>query len=307
MNVLIIGGSRFTGPAVIDRVAAAGNQLTIFNRGTHNSPTAADIEHVVGDRHDEAALRSLFETRSFDAIVDTCAHEPADVEPLLRSGCSPDRYVCYSTAGVYSDHSTVPFREADHRGESQFWGDYGASKAMLENRLFRAADETGFPATVLRFPYIYGPGNHLYREAALFDRVRSGRPVPVPADGQTLLQFVFVDDVASAVEIVIQDDSQESVGEAYNVAEPRAYTYTRLVEMVESLTESKTQTVRFDPPETAKAVFDLVPFGSRHLQMDVSKWMQFADWEFTTLQDGLADTLDWYETTAPEYDDDYAL
>jgi nucleoside-diphosphate-sugar epimerase len=41
--------------------------------------------------------------------------------------------------------------------------------------------------------------------------------------------------------------------------------------------------------------------------MDVSKWVQSVDWEFTPLQDGLAATLDWYETATPLYDDDYAL
>jgi nucleoside-diphosphate-sugar epimerase len=312
MDILIIGGSRFTGPAVIDQLTTdqlttAGHHLTVFNRGNHTNPTAADTEHIVGDRHDEATLKSLFKTQSFDAVVDTCAYEPEDVESLIRAGCSPNRYVCYSTAGVYSNHSRVPFRETDHRGESQFWGKYGASKASLENRLFRAAAQSELPATVLRFPYIYGPGNHLYRETALFDRVQSNRPVPIPADGQTLLQFVFVDDVARAVKTVIEADSHELVGEAFNVAEPRSYTYTRLVEIVETLTESDTQTIRFVPPDNATEVFDLIPFGSRHLQMDVSKWVQFVDWEFTPLQDGLAATLDWYETATPLYDDDYAL
>jgi len=307
VNVLIIGGSRFTGPIVIDQLAEAGHHLTVFNRGNHKIPSAPEVEHITGDRHDEAALESVFETRSFDAIVDTCAHKPEDVESLIQSGCSPDQYVCYSTAGVYSDHSTVPFREADNRGNSPFWGEYGQSKAKLENRLFRAANDDAFPATILRFPYIYGPGNHLYRETSLFDRIKSGQPVPIPADGQTLLQFTFIKDVARAIRTVLQNNASKTSGEVYNVAEPRAYTYTRLVEMVESLIGTDAQTVKFDPPRTATAVFDLIPFGSRHLYMDVSKWMQFADWEFTTLQDGLAETLDWHETTSPEYDDDYAL
>jgi nucleoside-diphosphate-sugar epimerase len=55
--------------------------------------------------------------------------------------------------------------------------------AIQQSRLFRAHEETGFHATVDRFPYIYGPGNHLYKEAALFDRVRANSPVPVPGDG----------------------------------------------------------------------------------------------------------------------------
>lgn len=305
MNVLIIGGSRFTGPAVIERLAAAGHQLTVFNRGNHEISTEVPINHIIGDRHNEEALASIFETHSFDAIVDTCAHRPDDVEPLIQGNCSPEQYICYSTAGVYSDDSVVPFRETDERGENQFWGEYGASKAMLENRLFRATDEVNFPATILRFPYIYGPKNHLYREAELFDRIRDGNPIPIPSDGQTLLQFVYVTDVASAVETVIEDNSRNPVGEAYNVAEPRAYTYRRLVNIIGSLTNTEIETIQFEPPDTAKAVFNLIPFGSRHLQADVSKWMKFTDHDFTTLRDGLTRTLEWYETEMQVYDDEY--
>lgn len=307
MDILLIGGTRFTGPKLVDRLASAGHRVTVFNRGNRELVTDHDITFVVGDRHEETDVRELFATRSFGAIVDTCAHEPADVEPLLQADCDPERYVCYSTAGVYSETGIVPSRETDDRGENPFWGAYGADKAALEDRLFRAHEETGFPATVFRFPYIYGPGNHLYREAALFDQVRTDGPVPVPSDGQTLLQFIYVSDVARAVADVIKNRSKWPVGEAFNVGEPRSYTYGKVVDIVAAVTDSETQTVSFKAPETATAVFELVPFGSRHLSTDVSKWLQFADWEFTSLRDGLAESLAWYDQTAPDYDEEYAL
>ena len=33
MNILIIGGSSFIGPLVIDRLLSKGHDLTVFNRG----------------------------------------------------------------------------------------------------------------------------------------------------------------------------------------------------------------------------------------------------------------------------------
>ena len=221
MDVLLIGGTRFTGPKLVEQLASSGHQLTLFNRGNHELATDHDVARVSGDRRNEADVKELFATRSFDAVVDMCAFEPADVTVLFQADCDPERYVCYSTAGVYSETGIVPSRETDERGKNPFWGTYGTDKAALEDRLFRAHEETGFPATVARFPYIYGPGNHLYREAALFDRVRADSPVPVPGDGQSLLQFVYVDDVARAVADIVQDTTGQSVGEAYNVGEPR--------------------------------------------------------------------------------------
>lgn len=307
MDVLLIGGTRFTGPKLVDRLASGGHRVTLFNRGNHELTTDHDVEFLVGDRHDEEIMTDLFARRSFDAVVDTCAHEPADVDSLFQADCDPKKYVCYSTAGVYSETDIVPARETDGRGENSFWGAYGADKAALEDRLFRAHEETGFPATVLRFPYIYGPGNHLYREVALFDRVRADKPVPVPGDGQTLLQFAYVSDVTRSVMDIVEDKTGQPVGEAYNIGEPRFYTYRKVIDIVAAVTESETQTVSFRAPEMATEVFELVPFGSRHLSTDISKWQRFADWEFTSLRDGLAETLIWYDRTAPDYDEEYAL
>jgi len=307
VDVLVIGGSRFTGPKLVDLLVAGGHTVTVFNRGNHETPTTADVRSIVGDRREESAVTNLFETHSFDVVVDTCAHEPADIEPLLRANCSPEQYICYSTCGVYSDPGVLPFKETDERGENHFWGSYGANRATLEDRLFQLYDETGFPATVFRFPYIYGPNNHLYRETALIDRIRDDRPVPVPSDGQALLQFVYADDVARAVESIVEAKAQKTVGEAYNVGEPRSYTYEKVVNTVADVVGVEAQTIPFDPPETAPEVFELIPFGSCHMSMDPSKWLEFADWEFTSLRDGLTRTLEWYDREEIDYDDGYAI
>jgi hypothetical protein len=97
------------------------------------------------------------------------------------------------------------------------------------------------------------------------------------------------------------------VGGAYNVGEPRSYTYRKVIDIVAAVTDSETQTVSFRAPETATAVFELVPFGSRYLSADISKWQRFADWEFTSLREGPTETLAWYDRTAPDYDEEYAL
>lgn len=307
MNVLVIGGSRFTGPKVINRLITGGHQVTVFNRGNHNTLDTDNVKSIIGNRNNESEIKELFGSHSFDIIIDTCAYEPNDIEPLLRANCSPEQYICYSTGGVYSDPGVVPFNETDGRGENHFWNSYGVNKAKLENRLFQIHNEIGFPTTVLRFPYIYGPNNHLYRETALIDRIRNDRAVPIPSNGQTLLQFAYVDDVARAIESIVEAKAEKTVGEAYNVGEPRFYTYERVVRTVADVVGTEVQMIPFEPPETAPKVFELIPFGSSHMSMDVSKWLEFADWEYITFREGLIKTLEWYDEEEINYDDEYAI
>lgn len=307
MNVLVIGGSRFTGPKLINRLITGGHQVTVFNRGNHNTPAMDGVKSITGDRNDESKIKEVFSSHSFDIVVDTCAYKPNDIDPLLRANCSPEQYVCYSTGGVYSDPGVVPFNETDERGENHFWNSYGVNKARLENRLFQVHNEIGFPTTVLRFPYIYGPNNHLYREASLIDRIRDNRVVPIPSDGQTLLQFIYVDDVARAIESIVEAKAEKTVGEAYNIGEPQFYTYEKVVKMVADVVGTEVQTVAFEPPETAPKVFEVIPFGNSHMSMDVSKWLEFADWECITFREGLTKTLDWYDEEEINYNHKYDI
>ena len=53
----------------------------------------------------------------------------------------------------------------------------------------------GFPVVTIRPPFVYGPRNPFYREAFFWDRMRDGRPIIVPDDGNRLMQFVFVGDI----------------------------------------------------------------------------------------------------------------
>jgi hypothetical protein len=50
----------------------------------------------------------------------------------------------------------------------------------------------------------------------------------------------------------------------------RSYTYRKVVDIVVALSDSQTRSVSFSTPETAAAIFELVPFGSRHLSTDIS-------------------------------------
>src|SRR5580704_14793269 len=97
MKLLLLGGYRFVGRAVIAAAQARGYDVTAFNRG--NLTPLPGVEQIAGDRDDPSALRG----RSWDIVVDTSGYVPRHVRAaaeVLRE--LVDRYVFVSSISVYA-------------------------------------------------------------------------------------------------------------------------------------------------------------------------------------------------------------
>ncbi len=81
---------------------------------------------------------------------------------------------------------------------------YGATKLAQEQVLRAWACAFGIEATVLRLQNVYGPGQSLHNPytgiCTLFAQLaRAGKSVPLYEDGLIVRDFVFIDDVVSAL------------------------------------------------------------------------------------------------------------
>src|SRR6266508_1672671 len=103
MRMLVLGGTRFLGRAIVDAALVAGHEVTLFNRGLTNPDLYPRLETVVGDRSTDL---SALHGRTFDAVVDVAGYTPEVVERSARALVdNVDRYVFVSTVSVYADHS----------------------------------------------------------------------------------------------------------------------------------------------------------------------------------------------------------
>ncbi|MFC8102715.1 NAD-dependent epimerase/dehydratase family protein [Streptomyces sp. NPDC057363] len=99
-RICVIGGSRYFGKLLVERLQAAGHQVTVINRGS--TPTPAGVEHLVVDRDDEAALTAALDTRTFDVVVDQVCYTPVQAAVATRAFAGRTRrYVMTSTIEVY--------------------------------------------------------------------------------------------------------------------------------------------------------------------------------------------------------------
>ena len=207
MKVLVVGGSRFMGVATVERLLAAGHDVTVFNRGTRAGLWAGRAHEVHGDRADPTSLGQLGR-EAYDGVVDFCAYTARDTEALLDAVGNVARFVHLSSGTVYRLDPVLPWPEETPYGPATLWGDYALGKIECE-QVLRARRDAALATTAVRLPWVLGPGNYADREAFVLNRLLDGALVLLPGDGKSLHQFVSSAQVA---EVLVRILEQPRVG-----------------------------------------------------------------------------------------------
>jgi 2'-hydroxyisoflavone reductase len=216
-RILVLGGTGFLGPAVVEAARARGHALTLFNRGKTRPELFPDVEKLRGDR--EGRLDAL-RGRRWDAVVDTSGYVPRIVRmsaELLAK--SVGRYLFISSISVYRDDlppgadETAPLATLQDPASEDVRAHYGPLKALSE----RAA-EAALPGrvAVVRPGLIVGPGDPTDRFTYWPVRLERGREVLAPGDGGDPAQLVDVRDLAAFLVGAIE---REETG-VYNAVGP---------------------------------------------------------------------------------------
>jgi 2'-hydroxyisoflavone reductase len=231
MNCLVIGGTQFIGRLLVAELVKAGHNVTVLHRKP-NHGFGRRVKNLIADRNNPQQMKAALAGKSFEVVFDnvydwergtTAAH----VEGTVRAVQGPlHRYIFMSSVAAYGDGLN------HHEGDALATDDapdlYVRNKATSERALFRLHQRVGLPAVTLRPPFVYGPGNPMYREAYFWDRLRSGRQLIVPGDGRRLMQFVYVKDLVRAAMKAMEEPG--AVGHAFNIANNRPISQTELVE-----------------------------------------------------------------------------
>ena len=70
LAILILGGTNYLGPAIVESALARGHKLTLFNRGITNPALFAQLERIHGDRDPKTQnLSALAGSRHWEACI----------------------------------------------------------------------------------------------------------------------------------------------------------------------------------------------------------------------------------------------
>ena len=196
-KVLVLGGTDFVGPALVDAALARGDDVTVFNRGqTGVEPEGVRV--VRGDRTRAADLAPLA-AEQWDMVVDTWPRAPRVVlESATALEPSAARYVYVSTISVYEEQHDGAINEAspvvDAAPESD-GTDYAADKRGAELAIERVFGQDR--ALFARPGLIIGPRENIGRLPWWLRRIASGGVVLAPGPPDNALQYVDARDLAA--------------------------------------------------------------------------------------------------------------
>jgi nucleoside-diphosphate-sugar epimerase len=102
-NILVIGGTRYFGKLLVQRLLQAGHRVTIATRGLAPDPFGNRIERIRVDRRNEPAMRAAFaNVPGYDIVYDQMCYSPLDAAISARVfGGKVKRYIMASTIDVY--------------------------------------------------------------------------------------------------------------------------------------------------------------------------------------------------------------
>jgi 2'-hydroxyisoflavone reductase len=263
-RILVLGGTRFLGRAVVEAALARGHAVTLFNRGQTNPELFPTAEKLRGDR---GADMSALDGRSWDVVVDVAAYFPRTVELAVQQLADVGRYIFVSSVSVYADQSVPQFEDSaleqlvdpdDESDES-----YGARKAACEAVV---QDAFGERATIVRPGLIVGPHDPTDRFSYWPKRIAAGGRVLAPGSPDDAVQFIDVRDLGEFIVGLAETDS----GGVFN-ATGRVMTFGALLEACQEVTESDAELVWVSTPALLEAGLD--PW------MGVPLWIGAAGWE----------------------------
>lgn len=248
MKVLILGGTRFLGKALVKEALKRGHEITLFNRGT-NKEVFPEVEQLTGDRDGDV---SLLENRKWDVVIDTCGLAPHQIKKIAAVlGDNVEHYTYISSISLYKDWIPLHITEDYHlqpmppvdklkdveEGRISPYEYYGALKVLCE-----AEAETHWPGRVLhlRAGLLVGPFDYTDRLSYWVQRVAQGGKVLVPGRSDRPVQLIDVKDVATWVFNMAESRKKGT----FNVTGPNdKLTIKELLNTCKAVTNSDTELV----------------------------------------------------------------
>jgi 2'-hydroxyisoflavone reductase len=198
LRILVLGGTGFIGPHMVQRALDRGHSVTLFNRGRSNTHLFPEVERLVGDRNGQ--LDALV-GRTWDVVIDNSGYYPSHVRQSaeLLAG-SVEHYLFTSTVDAYRDYRVAGIDESYPLGRRPAGAPenpqqyYGPLKAECEDVVTEVFPDN---STRVRPGWIAGPGdnNHLFTYWVM--RVARGGEVLATGEPSDPMQITDVRDLAN--------------------------------------------------------------------------------------------------------------
>lgn len=308
-KILVTGAAGFIGRHVAEALRETPCRLALLDTAAASAVHDSTAPAVISWHHTnilDSAFTDWLRTERFDYIfhfagnanVANSVSQPeydfnvnlrasvAILEAIKQAGCRTT--ILYaSSAAVYGEPTRLPVAEAD---PTVPLSPYGVGKLAMERYLAVYCKLYGLRGASVRMFSPFGP---FLRKQIVFDlmhRIRS-RPaaLEVYGDGTQTRDFIFIDDVVSAILHVVSRGDLD--GTTYNVGCGHETTVAELAERLRAL---------MAPALPVRYLRENMPGYPDHWQADISRIKALGWSPQVTLESGLRQTVAWYEREHPQ-------
>jgi dTDP-glucose 4,6-dehydratase len=322
MKILVTGGAGFIGSAVVRLAVARGHEIVNVDALTY----AACLDNVAdvarrntyafeqADIRDRAAMDRILAHHRPDAIMHLAAESHVD-----RSIDGPGTFIETNVTGTYTLlEAARAYWVAEGRPESfrfhhistdEVFGSlgptgkfteetpydprspYSASKAASDH-LVRAWGETyGLPVVLTNCSNNYGPFHFPEKLIpVVILNALHGKPIPVYGEGLNIRDWLYVEDHADALLLVLE---KGPVGRSYNIGGENEARNIDLVRTICRLLDARRP--EGAPHERLITFVADRPGHDLRYAIDPTRIREELGWRpSVTLEEGLARTVDWY-------------
>lgn len=308
MRVIVLGGTRFIGRAIVEELVTAGDEVMVVHRGVLEPADMAQVRHLHCERDDLVAHRAELDEFAPDAMFDCRALTRRDAEISLDAMPDVERRVVISSVDVYRafgalhaevETDPVPLDEDSpvrperypYRGRLPGMDDY--DKLDVEDVYLPRG------ATVLRLPMVYGEHDYQLREEYLLRRVRAGRKRIPFGGGMWLTTRGYVRDIARAAKLTLQ---KHVAGQVMNLCEDRSFSIGLWSRMILEAAGSDAELVRVADdalPDDLKLTGTM----SQHIAASAHKARTLLGWTTSDPFESLRKTVRWHLDNPPSTQD----
>ena len=325
MKILVTGGAGFIGSAVVRLAIARGHQVVNLDALTYaacldNVADVADspdyaFEHA--DIRDRAALDRIFAAHQPDTVMHLAAESHVD-----RSIDGPGDFIETNITGTYNMlEAARAYWVGQGRPEGfrfhhistdevfgslpadpavQFTEDtpydprspYSASKASSDH-LVRAWHETyGLPVVLTNCSNNYGPYHFPEKLVpVIILNALAGKPLPIYGDGSNIRDWLYVEDHADALLLVVD---KGKLGRSYNIGGENERTNLQLVQTLCSILDDLRPKAAGSYADQITFVTDRPGHDARYA-IDPTRIRTELGWRpSVTVEEGLRRTVAWY-------------
>lgn len=325
MKLLVTGGAGFIGSAVVRQAVAAGHRVINLDALTYaacldNVATVADnplYTFEQADIRDRAALDRVFAAHTPDAVMHLAAESHVD-----RSIDGPGDFIATNITGTYTlleaaraywqDRGRPETFRFHHISTDEVFGSlpadptvkftedtpydprspYSASKAGSDH-LVRAWHETyGLPVVLTNCSNNYGPYHFPEKLIpVIILNALAGRPLPIYGNGSNVRDWLYVEDHADALLLVVQ---KGAVGRSYNIGGENERSNLDLVRMLCTILDEKRPKTDGSYADQISFVTDRPGHDARYA-IDPTRIRTELGWRpSVTVEQGLRLTVEWY-------------